>query len=197
MSDPDLMNLIRHKAENDRAELLRKARSEAQAIIDEAVRESEQMRRETIERVHAEADMLKDRRYNSVRFQMNATRYEIKAAAIDAIWHDVKGAIGAVLRSDDYKGILKALFLECIDTVPDGTIVKAHESDEASVKAMIQASGRPLLFIADNSVLGGVEFHWPDGRIVLRNTLYHRLSKLKAEGNAEIARLLFGEIMLS
>ena len=44
-----------------------------------------------------------------------------------------------------------------------------------------------------STTLFGTEagINWPDGKIVLKNTLSHRLSRLKAEGNAEISALLF------
>lgn len=194
MPDPDLLKLIRLKAEKDRDDLLRAAREEARIIIENAERESERMRREAFARVEMEAESLRERRYNSIRFQMNAKRYALKSAAIKAIWHDVDESLGSYIRSDDYPGILSDLFFEGIESVPDGSIVKAHSSDASNVQSLIRSSGRNLVFQADDTVIGGVEFVWPDKRIVLRNTLADRLSKLRAEGNAEIARLLFGEI---
>ena len=90
-----------------------------------------------------------------------------------------------------YKDILESLFSECLDRVPDGSIVRTSPSDVEIIKACIERSKRSLSFEEDPSVHGGVEFLWADGKTVLKNTLSHRLSRLKAEGNAEISGILF------
>ena len=142
-------------------------------------------------KVHAEADRLRERRYNTILFEINARRYELKSSAIESIWREAEEIIRRIESSGKYKDIFESLFNECLNDVPDGSIVRVFPADAETVKACINRSKRTLFIEEDPNVHGGVEFYWPDGKTVLKNTLSHRLSKLKAEGNAEFSGILF------
>jgi len=193
MPDTELLDLIRKKAEHDLARIGETARKEADILIEEAERTSVKLKSEARSDINSEANRLRERKYNGVRFRMNAKRYEIKAAAIESVWREAKEALVALERSSGYPDVLVKLFGENLDDVPDNSTVRVNPSDEAQVSGLIDDSGRPLLLETGDDVHGGVEFHWPDGSIVLRNTLSHRLGKMKAGGNAFIADILFGD----
>lgn len=193
MPESELLSIIREKAAKERADIEDEARVKAESILNEARDTANAMLDEVRGRVNAEADRLRERRYNAVRFRINASRYELKASAIEDIWRETRRALNGIIGSERYPAVLDALFQERIVDVPDTTTVMANPADAGMVKSLIARSGRDVRFESDESVTGGVEFHWPDGSVVVRNTLFHRLERLKAEGNAEIASMLFGD----
>ncbi|MFC1692071.1 V-type ATP synthase subunit E [Candidatus Latescibacterota bacterium] len=188
---PELLNSIRKKAEKNRTEIRDKALKEAEEISEKANGISRDMLNKAHLRIQGEADRLLERKYNIIRFQTNARRYELKSSAIESIWQEIDEILGKIEHSDGYKTILENLFYECLSSAPDNSLVKASPQDADTVKSCIRRSKQKLLFEEDPRVHGGVEFHWPDGKVVLINTLSHRLSRLKAEGNSELSRILF------
>lgn len=191
MLGQELLDNIKGNALQDRTEILDKANAKANAILEESTRSSEELKKQTHLKVQAEAELIRERQYNSIRFQINARRYELKSSAIEEIWREVEEILRKIEQSDGYKDILKTLFSECLSRIPDGSVVRAFPADAETIKACINRSKQQLVFVEDPQVRGGVEFHWPDGKTVLINTLSHRLSRLKTGGNAEISRILF------
>lgn len=189
--NPNLFDTIREKAEKDLSELIDRAFAEADAVLKKAATSAEDMREQVRMKVQAEADRIRERKYNSIRFRLDARRYEVKSSAIESIWRGTEEILRKIEESDGFKDILETLFFESLSSVPDNSTVRISSADAETVRACIERSGRPLYLEEDPDVHGGVEFHWPDGKIVLKNTLSHRLSRLKAEGNAEISALLF------
>ena len=187
----ELLEHIRANARLDRKEILDKAQEEADTILEESSRLSEDLLNKARMKVHAEADRLRERRYNTILFEINARRYELKSSAIESIWREAEEIIWRIEKSGKYADIFETLFNECLNDVPDGSIVRVFPADAETVKACIDHSKRTLFIEEDPHVHGGVEFYWPDGKTALKNTLSHRLSKLKAEGNAEFSGILF------
>ena len=194
MSKPKLIDIIKENAEKFSTEILDKARTEIDAILEKATRSSEDLRNKARLKVREEADRIQERKYNMFRFRTNARRYEFKSSAIKSIWREAGEIIGKLEHSENYNDILQSLFFECIDSIPDGSIVRTSPEDAEIIRACVDRSTRPLIFEEDPQVRGGVEFHWPDGKIVLKNTLSYRLSRLKAEGNAELSKILFSSV---
>ncbi len=189
-----LLDQIRVKAEKEHREILEKARSEADSILDNARRTSEDLRKQSVLKIQAEADRLCENKYNALQFQLNARKYEVQSSAINSIWCEVGDILRKIEQSGDFAAVLEHLFYECLSEVPDDSVVKASGRFAGTVRACIAKSERRLTFEENNRIIGGVEFHWADGKIVVRNTLSHRLSKLKAEGNAEISSMLFPSV---
>jgi len=185
------LDIIRGKAEEERNAIIRQARTHAEKILEKAEKEAEELREEVRARITEEADRLRERKFNYVRHRMNARLYRMKAAAIENIWRESEKILEKMVKTGSYRKILPALFFECVDSVPDNSVVRAHPDDTDIILSCIERSGKKLVHEEDPSVLGGVEFHWPGGGTVLRNTLSHRLSRLRNEGNAEISSLLF------
>jgi len=186
-----LLDNIKKNARQNRTEMLNESTAKADAILEESVRSSEELKKQIRLKVQAEADLIKERQYNSIRFQINARRYKIKSSAIKGIWREIEEILRGIEQSDRYKDILNILFSECVSSVPDGSVVRAFPADAEIIKSCIDRSKRQLVFVEDSRVHGGVEFHWPDGKTALKNTLSHRLLRLKAEGNEEISGILF------
>ncbi len=191
MPKTELLEYIRANAMHDRNEILKKAQTEADAILEESTVSSEELRNGVLVKAQSEAGHLRERRYNTIRFLNNARRYELKSSAIDNIWREAEEILQNIEKSEKYKDIIETLFYECLKDVPDGSIVRAFPADAGIIKACIERSKRSLIFEEDTHVYGGVEFLWPDGKTVLKNTLSQRLSRLKAEGNSEFSKILF------
>ncbi|MBT4484020.1 MAG: hypothetical protein HOC71_10135 [Candidatus Latescibacteria bacterium] len=191
MQNPELIQIIEEKSEHSKKEILEKAVEDADAIIEKAVKTSEDMRSQALLNVQSEADSLRERRYNTIRFHTNARRYGLKSSALDKLWHEAGEALRKIERSERYKKILEDLFFECFTDVPDDSMVRTSLEDAGIVRTCIERSKAKLSLEEDAGVHSGVEFHWPDGKTVLKNTLSYRLSRLKAEGNAELSRILF------
>jgi len=194
MSKPKLIEIIKENAEKHCSEILDKARTEADTILEKATRSSEDLCNQAHLKVQAEADRIQERKYNMYRFRTNARRYELKSSAIESIWCEAEEILSKIEHSENYKDILQALFFECIESVPDSSIVRSSPEDAEIIKICINRSTKPMVFEEDSQVHGGVEFHWADGKIVLKNTLSYRLSRLKAEGNAELSKILFSSV---
>ena len=189
-----MLDHIREKAEKEHREIIEKAHSEADSILDNARRTSEDLREQTRLKIQTEAGRLRENKYNALQFQLNARKYEVQSSAINSIWCEVGEILRKIEQSGDFAAVLERLFYECLSEVPDDSVVKASGRYAGTVRACIAKSDRRLTFEEDNRIIGGIEFHWADGKIVLRNTLSHRLSKLKAEGNAEISSMLFPSV---
>ena len=134
MSKPKLIDIIKENAEKFSTEILDKARTEADAILDKATRSSEELRNKVRLKVQAEADSIKERKSNMYRFRTNANRYELKSSAIENIWCEAEEIIGKLEHSENYNDILQALFFECIDSIPDGSIVRSSPEDAEVIK---------------------------------------------------------------
>jgi len=180
------------RALHERTSILEKAKTEAEAIRREAEKNAQDLHAKVCAAVRSEAGRIRERRYNSILFQMNARRYRLKAQAIENIWCTIEAIIWKIEGTDFFRHVLETLFLECIADVPDGSVVRANPVDAELVRTYIERSGRSFGFGEDPSVHGGIAFYWPDGKTVLNNTLSHRLARLKVEGNADISWLLFG-----
>jgi len=194
VSKPKLLDIIREKSDTYCADILEKQRKEAEAVIEEAKKSAEEMRSRILLKVQSESGRLLERKHNSIRFRINARRYELKASAMESIWTEAESIVRGIERSDEYRGILEKLFFECLPDIPDGSEVRAAPDDAVIVRSCIDKSGRTLSFTEDADVHGGIEFHWPDGRIVLKNTLSHRLARLKTGGNAGLSSILFASV---
>ena len=186
-----LIDMIQAQAKQSHSEIISNAEAEARTILDSAAEKAEEMRTRAHLRVQAEADRIRERKYNIIRYHMNARRYELKASAIDDIWRESEETVGKIIQSAGFDSIIESLFFECVDGVPDNSVVRASPADAAAVKSCIERSQRPLRYEDNPGVRGGVEFVWPDGKVVLKNTLVNRLSRLMDEGNAELSAILF------
>jgi len=191
MQKIELLTIIKENALQEHHETFETAQVKSEAVREESIASSEDLRNQVRHKVRAETDRLRERQYNSHNFRINARRYAIKSSAIEQIWCEAEEIIKKIERSAWYQDILKTLFFECLPNVPDGSIVRAFPADADVVKGCIEHSNRKLSFEENSQVHGGVEFHWPDGKTVLRNTLSHRLLKLKSRGNADISKILF------
>lgn len=191
MSNPELLETIRERSEGKCSKILENSLEEADAILKKAAKTSEDLRNQARLKVQKEADSIRERKYNYISFRMNARRYELKSSAIKNIWHDSEEIIGKIEQSDTYKEILEQLFFECLSCIPDNAIVRVSPADAETVMTCIVRSKRPLFLKEDPDVHGGIEFHWSEGKIILKNTLSHRLERLKAEGNIDISSLIF------
>ena len=191
MPKTKLIDIIRLDSEKIKSEYIDKAQAEADIILEEASKSSENMKKQARLRIRDEAESIMEIRFNIYRFQTNAKRYEVKASSIESIWNEAGGILKKIRKTGKYKDILRSLFFECVDRVPDGSAVRTSPDDAAVIGACIEKSSRQLVLEEDALVRGGVEFIWPDRKIVIKNTLSYRLSKLKAEGSAEISKILF------
>jgi len=191
MVNNKLLELIRDKAGKDCGSLIEDAEAEAGSILGKASETAREMREEAHARVRNEADRIREQKYNAVQHRMNTKRYELKSIAIRNIWREAETTVLNLEKSDEYDGILESLFFECSADVPDNSAVHCSPSDIEKVSSFPERSKRKLILVEDPLVHGGLEFHWPDGNIVLKNTLAHRMSRLKAEGNAELSAILF------
>ena len=191
MSEPKILDIIRKDAEYFLKEIQETKNSEAEAIRKNAESTSDKLLKEAQLRIQGEADNLLERKYNTTRHLTNAHRYELKSSALENIWREAEKNLEKIVNSSGYKDILRSLLFESLPDVPDGSVVKASVEDEQIIKNCIEESKRNVIFEKDPYVRGGVEIYWPDGKIVLKNTLFHRLKRLKEEGNSEIAAILF------
>ncbi len=191
MENNDILKFIKEKAERERTDILENARVEAERLIENARSTARDMESGVREKVQAEAGRLRERRANAEGFRQNADRYREKAAAIENIWQKAGKRVAEIESSDHYPGILRALFEESAEDAPDGAVVAVASDGESIVRKCIGKSKKNFDLIVDDSVKGGIEFRWDKGRTVLRNTLGARLSRLKAEGNAGVAGILF------
>jgi len=194
MQKTELLTIIKENALNEHRETLQAARVKSEDVRKESISSSENLRNQVQHKVQAETDRLRKRQYNKRNFRINAKRYALKSSAIEQIWCKAEETIKKIERSARYRDILTTLFFECLPDVPDGSIVRAFPADADVVKGCIEHSNRELSFEEDTHVHGGIEFIWPDGKTVLKNTLSHRLSKLKTKGNTDISRILFSSV---
>ncbi|MFC1651124.1 V-type ATP synthase subunit E [Candidatus Latescibacterota bacterium] len=191
MAKTKLIDIIRLDSEKIKSEYIEKARAEADAILEKASKSSENMKNQARLRIRDEAESIMEKRFNIYRFQTNVKRYELKSSSIDSIWNEAGDILEKIRKSVKYKDILRSLFFECVDRVPDGSAVRTSPEDAVVIEACIKETSRKFVTEEDVSIHGGVEFVWPDGKIAIKNTLSYRLSKLKAEGSAEISKILF------
>lgn len=187
-----LLQYIRKSAEERIRDITETAHREAATIASLSAQEADKLKAQLQERVRGEAVRLRERRSNANRYRDSLRRYTLKAAAIDAVWKDVTARVEAIARSERYGDILAALVRESIPGAPDDAVVHVHPDDVARTAAVIEASGRALAVAGDPSVSGGCEVYWPDGKMVLRNTLAGRLERLKVEGGGMLSQVLFG-----
>jgi vacuolar-type H+-ATPase subunit E/Vma4 len=191
MTEPPILEHIRQRSK-DRIDALRSnAESEVDRISAEASRQAEELVAKAIERVQAEADQIRERQINSIRFAHNARRYGAKSRALAGLWREAANVAAKFESSDRYPAILAALFQECVDTLPPGTVIKTAPSDVEQVRALVSNSGVEATVMASRTVHGGIECHWPSDDMVLINTLSYRLARLRAEESAAVSHLLF------
>jgi vacuolar-type H+-ATPase subunit E/Vma4 len=186
-----LIDIIRRDSEKVIREYHEQAQAEADAILEKARESSEQLKEQARLRIRGEAEAIMEKRFNMYRFQTNAKRYELKASAIERIWADAADIIAKIRLSEAYADILQELFDECAGDVPEGSIVRTSPEDADIVKTFIGKSGKNLVLETDERVRDGVEFVWPDRKIAVKNTLSHRLEKLKGDGVVDISAILF------
>ncbi len=186
-----LIDIIRLESEKVVREYNEQAEAEAEAILKKARESSEQLKEQARLRIRDEAEAIMERRFNMYRFQTNAKRYELKASAIECIWSDAASIIAKIRSSAGYGDILRELFSGCVEDVPEGSIVRTSPEDADIIGVCIEKSGKKLVLETDERVRDGVEFVWPDRKIAVKNTLSHRLEKMKAGGVAEISSILF------
>ncbi len=194
MAKPDahgILKFIRERAAHEIGDIREESSRTAETIRENAAREAENLRENVRLKIRNQTGQLRERYSNMRRFQHSVRTYEVKSQAITAIWREVEELLLKVEQSDGYGKILENLFFECLDVVPDGSIVRAASGDAELIGSLIERSKRLLNLEEDPGVHGGVEFYWPDGRTVLRNTLLHRLGRLKAGGNAGLTKILF------
>lgn len=187
----EIFDIIGKYAEKDRTDIRDKALAEAENIRENARSTADERRESVRQKIEKEADRIRERKYNTIRFHMNARRYELKSASIESLWIEAEELVRKAEQGEGYDKILEALFFECIDEIPDGSVVRANPADISIVRSCIARSKRTVTPEESDNVHGGVEFVWPGGEVVLHNTLSYRLSRLRTESNAEISSLLF------
>ncbi|MCD6308814.1 MAG: V-type ATP synthase subunit E [Candidatus Latescibacteria bacterium] len=192
MEKSELLTAVSETAGRECQKTVADARALAGTIIGKANAVADEMRAGVRGKVQAEAVLIRERKFNAARFRFNAERYRVKALAIETLWRDAEKLITESERSGDYPRILESLFTECLDRAPDGACVVVSPADSGIIAGCIARSGGRFDLREDSAVHGGVEFHWPDGKTVLKNTLGARLDRLKAGGNADITEILFG-----
>ena len=93
MPKNELLEYIRANARLDREKILDKAQKEADTILEESTGLSEDLLNGAHMKVQAEADRLRERRYNTILFEINARRYELKSSSIESIWYEAEEII--------------------------------------------------------------------------------------------------------
>lgn len=191
MEEPKLLAFIREIADSEKKSIRENADSDIESITRESIEKADAMRESVRDSVRGEADRLRERRQNAVKFQAIVKRYELKAQAIKDVWYEVEKKLEEIERSDTYPEILEDLVKECFNRVPEDAVFSVNPSDAEMVKTCLKREGRSYDVVENGSVHGGVSVRWPDGKTVLMNTLKNRLERLKAEGDDEIAHKLF------
>ncbi len=191
--DEALYDIIRRHAESERQSVIENAEAEAAAIINAAQKRAETAMHEAREAIKNDADRLRQQRLNTERYRMNVKRYDAKAQAIDTVWRVAESKVRELIQSPEFDTVLCQLILECSGDVPSDASLHLPESHTERVLAFLKAQKLSFEVVGDKMLTDGVEFHWPGSKVVLKNTLSQRLSRLKSDSGDTVSAMLFGD----
>jgi V/A-type H+/Na+-transporting ATPase subunit E len=186
MALPEILRTIHEDAEQEARRIGAAAHAEAEAILAGAHArvddESEQLSRE----VQIQADLLD--RHERARAESEAARRvrNARGEVANAVLARLTERLATFRESPSYPRVLRALFEEAREMLPDATVVRADPRDAALLESLVTP---PLRLDATLRADGGVQLLTDDGRSV-HNTLGARRLAADAQLRRAIGQAL-------
>ncbi|HSQ22404.1 MAG TPA: V-type ATP synthase subunit E, partial [Coriobacteriia bacterium] len=114
----------------------------------------------------------------------------VRDEAVDHVFADAAGKLGALRGTAQYEAVLAALVAEAVKGVEGACVLHVAPADEAMAKKAVDGVDATCSVSPDLESIGGVVVSYDDGRVVRRNTFESRLEKVRGLAQAKVAEVL-------
>jgi len=191
MEDVKLLDIIRENANSERKSIVADANAEAGRMLDAARRRADEELKEARDAIRLESMRLREQKLNSLRYRLNVKRYDYKARAVSTTWKTVESRINKIIESDIFPALLENFIMECVGDVPKDASLYVPVGRSKAIGDFLKTKKLTFEIEEIETLTDGIEFHWPENTVVLRNTLRDRLDRFKADSGERISNMLF------
>ncbi len=193
MAIEDILEALDEQCRQECREIFDRAQEEAKRIIEKAQEEAENLRKQRLERVRAEAESEATSILYSARLKAKneviRARDEVASKAMTLAEERLKD-----LRSrPDYPDVLRAYLEEAVSQLEGKVVVHVDPRDKELAQKILKRMGVKFELRTDIETAGGVMVSNEEEDVKVLNTVEERLRRARERLRIPVYRLLFGE----
>jgi vacuolar-type H+-ATPase subunit E/Vma4 len=193
MSIEDILQALDEQCREECRAIFNRAQEEAGRILEKAREEAEEIRRNRLARIRAEAESEATSLLYSARLRAKnaviGARERVAERALEEAGKHLKD-----LRSrGDYPAVLEGLLREAVASLGEEAVVHVDPRDRELVEKILRGEGSGFKVVPDLDTAGGVVVTDPEERVKVINTVEERLNRAREKLRIPVYGILFGE----
>ncbi len=191
MALEDIFRALEEQAEREREEILSAARAQAEAIEADATDQAARICSACVENADATLDLRSAREVNAARLEAKKRVAKVKQEAVAAAFERAAVSFEGLRSSPEYREVFRTLAAEALDGVDGSVRVLVDPADEELARATLADMGVEAEVDTSLTSHGGLVVAMDGGRVMRRNTVEDRLSKVEAGIQSRVAEIFF------
>ena len=154
MAIEDIFHALEEQADAECDRIVGHAKSQAESIMSEAGRESDEIRSRKVREAEALAEARLSQKLNSARLHHKKEMAGVKGRAVQTVFEGARERLVTVRESDSYPALLEKLVKEALEGVEGEFEVFVDPADEAAVGRAFSAIGMDAPVKTDLTSMG-------------------------------------------
>ncbi len=192
MALDEILKSLEEEGDREVAEILAKARAQAERIIEEAKEKAERLKREEVEKAKRAAESESARIINAARLFAKKEIIRAKEESIKKVVEESRRRLKELSKRKDYPQILQRLIAEAMEGVDGRVVVRVNPRDKELTQKLFSDYQITYELKTDLNIEGGLQVQTKDASIFINNTLESRLNKAAQLLKTEVTKILFG-----
>ena len=191
MALEDIFKALDQQADGECEQILQEARDHAEVIAVDAEAQAEGIRTSHVAEVEKVTRARASQTANAARLEARKRVAAVKQAAVEHAFDRATEKLREVRGSGRYPQVFDALAKEAVAGVEGEFTVEVDPSDADLARSVFAQMGQSRSIETGLSTTGGLVVGTSGGRIVRRNTLEDRLSRVRELDQAAVAERIF------
>lgn len=190
MALDDIFRALDEQADEECEQILKEAEEHAVIIAADAEDQAETIRQAHVAETERITRSKASQSVNAAKLEARKRVAGVKQKAVQRAFERSEAMLDKVREDGRYDGVFRRLTEEALTGVEGHAVVQVDPADEARARAAVEALGADAEVRAELSTAGGLVVLVDNGRIIRRNTLEDRLSKVRELYQAKVAERL-------
>jgi V/A-type H+-transporting ATPase subunit E len=192
MALDEILKALEEEGDREVAEIIAKARAQADKIIEEAKEEAKRLKNEEVDKAKRAAESESARIINAARLFAKKEIIRAKEECIKKVVEEARERLKNLRRGKEYPQILQRLIAEAMEGVDGRVVVKVNPEDKELAQKLLSDFQITYELKPESNIEGGLQVQTKDASIFINNTLESRLNKAAQLLKTEVTKILFG-----
>lgn len=191
MALEDIFKALDQQADDEVEQILQEARDHAEVIAADAEAQAESIRIAHVNEVERVTRTRASQSVNAARLEARKRIAAVKQHAIEKAFDRADEKLAGVRGGGRYQQVFQALAQEALTGVDGAFKVEVDPADSELARSTLAGMGLSGEVVSDLKTTGGLVVDLSGGRIIRRDTLEDRLSKVRELDQAAVAERIF------